>query len=186
MNYLTALETGGKLVTVDRLILDRETASKDSANKRSGAEALSMSATVIGYRLTHQVSDPADDEVDPSGRSPLVARRFVLADVDDAVSSDLFDKSRKRPSVRYRLPGEADPAPLAVKQGPPRMSLIGTMIGGPATSFALCQLAGEAPKLVRLGGRIGVYTLRAVEKTKATFALDDGTTIEVRVPPPGA
>jgi hypothetical protein len=65
------------------------------------------------------------------------------------------------------------------------LTLIGTavMAGG---GFAMCQWAGEPPKLVRIGERVGGYTLKTVAQGRAVFLSSSGTSMEVRVPKGGS
>ena len=104
-----------------------------------------------------------------------------------AVNKDPFHVERRRPAVRFRLPGESAPsdtvAPASDAGNP--FQLIGTAVLPEGRGFAMCQWGTESPKLVRVGERVGDLTLKLVTRGRATFVDAAGRTREVRVPKAG-
>jgi len=116
----------------------------------------------------------------PGGGTP--AARLAAA-----VDRDPFHPERRRPAVRFRLPGEALPADSAAAAagatGP--FLLIGTAVLSEGGGFAMCQWGSEPAKLVRVGERVGNLTLELVARGRATFVDAAGRRTEVRVPKAG-
>lgn len=101
-----------------------------------------------------------------------------------AVDKDPFRAERRPPTERFRLPGE-DAAPPERGTDARAMTLIGTAVLPEGRGFAMCQLPGEQPRLVRIGESIGTFTLTAVAPGRATFRATGGGSLEVRVPKAG-
>jgi hypothetical protein len=104
-----------------------------------------------------------------------------------AVGHDPFHPERRKPALRFRLPGEGlptDSAATAPAPGGPFL-LVGTAVMSQGGGFAMCQWGSEPPKLVRVGERIGTMTLKGVARGQATFVDATGRTVEVRVPKAG-
>ena len=110
-----------------------------------------------------------------------------IARLAAAVGRDPFHPERRRPAVRFRLPGEALPGDSATRSPTPTgpFLLIGTAVLSQGGGFAMCQWGAEAPKLVRVGERVGGLTLKLVARGQATFVDAGGRTVELRVPRPG-
>jgi hypothetical protein len=104
-----------------------------------------------------------------------------------AVNKDPFHAERRRPAVRFRLPGESAPSDsLTPATGAGNLfQLIGTAVLPEGRGFAMCQWGTESPKLVRVGERVGDLTLKNVARGRATFVDATGRTREVRVPKAG-
>ncbi len=92
---------------------------------------------------------------------------------------DPFAPDRHAPSTRFRLPGEAAPTSGTVTVA--ALRLIGVALIADGRSFALVEAGSDAPRLVRIGEKIGGYTLRRVERDRAVFAGPDGKSQEYRV-----
>lgn len=101
-----------------------------------------------------------------------------------AVAADPFRPDREPASVAFRMPGETATASPAAP--PAQLFLVGTAMLPDGKSFAMCRVGDEQAKVVRLGDRIGTYTLRSVEQGRAVFQTAQGSTLEVRVPKAGS
>ena len=112
---------------------------------------------------------------------PLAASRLAAA-----VGKDPFHPERRRPSVRFRLPGEADPNAADSTRKATPFKLIGTAAMAQGKGFAMCQWGQEPPKLVRIGDRVGDYTLKDVKPGRAVFLTANGERYEVQVPKAGS
>jgi hypothetical protein len=104
-----------------------------------------------------------------------------------AVAKDPFHVARRRPAVRFRLPGEALPSDstAATTETAGQVQLIGTAMLPHGHGFAMCQWGAEPARLVRVGERVGDLTLRFVGRGRATFVNRQGRSMEVRVPKAG-
>jgi len=117
-------------------------------------------------------------------RRPAYAADQVLA----AIEKDPFQADRRRPAVRFRLPQEARPSrrPVAdASASSAAVRVIGTAVLPDGGGFAICQRSGGSPTLVRLGGTLGDWTLKAVEAGQVTFVTASGATLVLRVLKPG-
>ena len=103
-----------------------------------------------------------------------------------AVQANPFRPERAPPTVAFRMPTDPEATPSLALQDRPGLVLIGTAVMPGNRGFALCQVGGEAPKLVRLGEQVGGYTLKTVAQGSATFLAANGTTLDVAVPKAGS
>lgn len=115
---------------------------------------------------------------------PAPAAGISASRLTAAVAKDPFHAARRRPGVRFRLPGEAlssDGVPATAEAGG-QVQLIGTAVLPHGHGFAMCQWGAEPARLVRVGERVGDLTLRFVGRGRATFVNREGRRMEVRVP----
>jgi hypothetical protein len=105
-------------------------------------------------------------------------------DVAGAIDVDLFSPDRTAPAVHYRMPGEA--APAAAAPEPAKPTVLGTAIAADGTSFATCQLESSRLLMVRVGDKIGEYTVKTIERGRVVFATAAGKSFEVLAPRAGS
>ena len=156
------------------------------------ALAALVAATALAVstlRRTLAIDDPAAERaaVPAAMATPVPGAGTPVARLAAAVSKDPFHVERRRPTARFRLPGEAlpqDSVPAALDAGT-RFQLIGTAVLAEGRGFAMCQWGTEPPRLVRVGERVGDLTLRVVDRGRATFTDGNGRRMEVRVPKAG-
>jgi hypothetical protein len=117
---------------------------------------------------------------------PAPAAEVSASRLTAAVAKDPFHVARRRPGVRFRLPGEAlpDGVPATAEAGG-QVQLIGTAVLPQGHGFAMCKWGAEPARLVRVGERVGDLTLRFVGRGRATFVNREGRSMEVRVPKAG-
>ena len=102
-----------------------------------------------------------------------------------AVSLDLFNPDRMAPVARYRLP--SDPAAVASDTPPPaRPVVLGTAIASDGSSFATCQLESSRLLMVRVGDKVGVYLVKAIERGRVVFQTPAGERLEIQALRPGS
>ena len=146
-----------------------------------GGAAWSFRRAVLTDSLpTAAAVAPRSTAVAVGTRVPVTATKLAAA-----VGKDPFHPERRRPSQRFRLPGEGSTAGNDTTQTAGVFKLIGTATmaeGG----FAMCQLGAEPPKLVRIGERIGDLTLKNVQPGRALFLTSGGKRYEARVPKAGS
>jgi hypothetical protein len=102
------------------------------------------------------------------------SRERVLA----AVDKDPFHPGRRRPAVRFRLPSDVR---IATPEPAPGVRVVGTAATAGGGGFAMCAWAGGPPRIVRIGERVGEWTLSKVTPGAAEFRAPTGTTVVVRV-----
>jgi len=98
------------------------------------------------------------------------------------LASDPFSPGRRlrpEPSVTRTVSRVATPAPE-----PPTVRLLGTVMRG-GSGFAVCQVASDPPRTVRVGETLGELTLIALDQGRATFRAANGTRVELSLTPPG-
>lgn len=99
-----------------------------------------------------------------------------------ALASDPFSPGRRlrpEPSVTKAVSRVATAAPA-----PPTVRLLGTVMRG-GSGFAVCQVANDPPRTVRVGETLGELTLITLDQGRATFRSANGTRIELSLTPPG-
>ncbi len=131
---------------------------------------------------------PAPAPPGPVEPIPAVALRAPTppAARQTAVGANPFRPERAPPAVAFRMPADHEAAPEFAPQARPGLVLIGTAVLPGDRGFALCQVGGEAPRLVRLGEQVGGYTLKTVAQGSATFLAANGTSMDVTVPKAGS
>ncbi len=100
-----------------------------------------------------------------------------------AVEADPFHPERRRPTVPFRFPGEGveeEAMPIVMEQIAP-VRLIGTAVLPEGKGFAMCEIPGQAPKVVRIGETAAGLTLREVEPGRAIFITAGGESIVLEV-----
>lgn len=125
-------------------------------------------------------------EAAPAGTAiPEAALRFADAgpavDVAAANARDPFADDRRAPTRRYRMPGDVD---AVATQAAPRPVVLGTAVAPGGTSFAMCQVGPTDVVKVRVGGRVGEYTVVAIARGKVTFRASGGEQFTVEASKP--
>lgn len=115
----------------------------------------------------------------PAGGSPDTVQRrlFPVQRLIAAVDKDPFHPERRRPAQRFQLPSAAPPVPRVADAN---VRVVGTAVS-PDGGFAMCSWAGGAPRIVRVGDRLGDWTLSKVMPGAAEFTGAAGSTIVVRI-----
>ena len=148
-----------------------------------GAAALLLAWTLWqAVRVNAVVASPGPRDgggtVPTSAAWPTYSAERVLA----AVDKDPFHPARRRPAVRFRLPH--DMATARSRSAPttsPGVRVIGTAVRADGGGFAMCSWAGGQPRIVRVGERVGEWTLSKVTPGAAEFRGSTGTTVVVRI-----
>lgn len=99
-----------------------------------------------------------------------------------ALASDPFSPGRRlraERSVTRAVSRVATPV-----TAPATVRLLGTVMRG-GSGFAVCQLASEPPRTVRVGETLGELTLIALDQGRAIFRSANGTRVELSLTPPG-
>ena len=139
--------------------------------------ALLASVLVAGYTLVRavQLSEPptASMPVLPNPRDLTAPAPLTRVDISAAIRRDVFDPTRTAPTNRYLLGSEMEAietpaAPL------PRVVVLGIAMADGGRSFATCQVGADRPAIVRVGDKLGPYTVKAIESKRVIFTLPSG------------
>jgi hypothetical protein len=109
-----------------------------------------------------------------------VHESYDLVRVLAAVDKDPFHPERRRPGQRFRPPSDVTTTPASAAAPPPVLQLIGTAVA-PDGGFAMCALSGGSARIVRIGERVGDWTLSRVTQGAAEFATPSGATVVIRI-----
>ncbi|MEO7363808.1 MAG: hypothetical protein ABI120_25980 [Gemmatimonadaceae bacterium] len=144
---------------------------------RAALGFLLVALLVAGYTLTRAVqlteteagvvpALPNPGELSPPPSGPTV-------DIEAAVSRDAFDIMRAAPTNRYLLASEIPETETSVAP-PPRVVVLGIALADGGRSFATAQVGAERPVIVRVGDKLGPYTVKAIESKRVTVTLPGG------------
>jgi hypothetical protein len=144
---------------------------------------LAMVSLVRAVRVTPvQASEnPVTTALNRSTSTPPVAE----IDFEAVGANDIFQPTRNPLQYRYRMPGDPLPSDAAATPEPARPVVLGTVIATDGDHFATCQLPGGRPTVVRVGDRLGDYTVTLIDRTRVVFKDAAGKSIEVAATRPG-
>jgi hypothetical protein len=184
LQFLQKLETGPRLTRVTRLVLERKRTA--DASKTSKMEPLSLSASVVGFRLagrSEAIKETIKDEIRlAGGESPFLDGELAHIDVVSAVANNPFNMMRSPPEVEYQFPDDSSLYGAIAKTAP--IKLLGTVVSRDGGGFAVCDI-GEGPKSIRVGQNIGIYKLKSVARGSAVFVGPNGKPLNLALPKPG-
>jgi hypothetical protein len=99
-----------------------------------------------------------------------------------ALASDPFSPGRRlRPDPSATITVTQAATPVVA---PPTVRLLGTVMRGDS-GFAVCQVASDPPRTVRVGETLGELTLITLDQGRAIFRSANGTRVELSLTPPG-
>jgi hypothetical protein len=155
-----------------------------STNAGRAAVALLTAATVLTlWTLVHAVRiAPVPESSEPQfagGSALATAAPARTVDVGAAVETDPFAADRSAPEHAYRAPGEEgdDGGPKAPSVEP---VVLGTAVGDPTRSFATVQLGDSHATIMRVGGKIGGYTVKSIERGHVVFTTPSGKKLDIQ------
>jgi hypothetical protein len=152
------------------------------------AVAATVLVSASGWRATHFGEIPRMSAPPTETRAAQLGsyRPALLSELDRAVDGDPFHPERRRPQVRYELPGSA-PEELPQASAPPaeQIELIGTVVAAGGRSFAMCQTSA-GPQIVHIGEKFVGFTLKSVEQGTAVFVSPQGKVMNVHVKKAGS
>jgi type IV pilus biogenesis protein PilP len=105
-------------------------------------------------------------------------------DLDAVGANGIFQPDRTALPYRYRMPGEPAPNDAGAPE-PMKPVVLGTVLATDGSHFATCQLPGGRPTVVRVGDKLGEYTVTAIAKNQVTFRNAAGRIIEITATRPG-
>lgn len=129
------------------------------------------------------ILEPVPDakrSVTASKNGPTLRGRVVQIDPGQVVQSDVFAIDRTAPAQRYPMPGESRDKGTNVATTPPaKPRVLGTALGIDGAAFATAQQPGLPPQIVRVGDRIGIYTVVAITRGTVTFRAADAAPFQI-------
>ena len=140
------------------------------------------------WRATHFDSAPPlrVASIERSGARLGSYRPALASELDRAVEADPFHPERRRPQIRYELPGSAPAVnPDAAKPAVEQVELVGTVVLAGGRSFAMCQTSA-GPRLVHIGEKFAGFTLKSVEQGSAVFLSPSGKVVNIAVKKTGS
>lgn len=155
---------------------------------RSTVALLAISAALVLVTLTRAIRITPVEASQGQATAALVRSTSTPPvpeiDIDAIGANDIFQPGRAALQYRYRMPGETAPDDTPAVE-PTKPVVLGTVISTDGSHFATCQLPGGRPTVVRVGDRLGDYTVTAIERSKVVFRNAAGRLIEVLVNRPG-
>ena len=149
---------------------------------------LAAGCVVATWTLRRALADaPHDDAVRAENAITVRAIDESVAPpttlIARTVDHDLFHPERRRPRTPFRLPAEEESARRAAVPTAPTsvLRLLGTVVTPGHDAFVMGQLGNDAPRVVRVGGTLGGFTLHRIEPGRAIFTAPSGETMDLRV-----
>lgn len=117
------------------------------------------------------------------GSTAASLQRGVQIDPEAVVQQDIFAVDRVAPAERYPMPGEERNRPAAAIVTTPatRPIILGTAVGLDG-AFATAQLPNGQPRIVRIGDKLGEFTVIAITRGTVTFRAADEAPFQVNAP----
>jgi hypothetical protein len=149
-----------------------------------GLAALTTGWTTMRALRVQAIPDPPSTAIaslETIRRAPARPK----SDVEATAENDVFSIDRSAPVAPYRMPGEPDPSAVRAVVQPEKPLVLGTAIATDGRNFATVQLGNGSPMLVRIGDKVGEWTVRAIERGKIVLVSTNGSRAEVTVSKPG-
>ena len=149
------------------------------APMRAALGSLLLAIVLAVYSLARalQLSDVTQGALPvlPNSAALVAPAQAKAIDVTDIVRRDVFASDRVAPANSYLLPSEIDhdTGPAVV---PPRITVLGVAIADAGQSFATAQVGTDRPTIVRVGDKLGPYTVKSIAPKRVTFASANGAT----------
>jgi hypothetical protein len=153
-----------------------------------GTLAALVLVSTAGWRATHFEKMPATSTAPKVKNATEIGsyRPALVYELDRAADLDPFHPERRRPQVRYELPGNAPvEKPPATVPVPDPIELLGTVVVAGGRSFAMCQ-SSAGTQVVHVGEKIAGFTLKSVGQGNAVFVSPEGKTMNVSVKKTGS
>jgi hypothetical protein len=153
-----------------------------------GTLAAMVLVSTAGWRATHFDKMPAMSTPPKEKNAAEIGsyRPALISELDRAVDLDPFHPERRRPQIRYELPGNAPvEKPQANVPVPDPIELLGTVVVAGGRSFAMCQ-SSAGTQVVHVGEKIAGFTLKSVGQGNAVFVSPDGRVMNVIVKKTGS
>lgn len=150
--------------------------------------ALLVAAVVALSTITSALLITPTPSVEPPVFSAQEAmrppRRFEFMSVASVVDGNVFAPERTAPLHRYRLAGGYEEAFATFEPEPIEQPVVhGTVVGANGRSFAMCALNGAPTVIVRVGDRLGDFTVRSIARGVVEFSTTSGERFAISANP---
>lgn len=156
---------------------------------RTALIALAASVILLSVTLVRAIRvTPVEASENPATAALVRATTTApIPDIDlEAIGANgIFQPDRSALQYRYRMPGEPVPGDVVVGPEPAKPVVLGTVMSTDGSHFATCQMPGGRPTVVRVGDRLGDYTVTAIERGRVTFKNAAGALLEITATRPG-
>jgi hypothetical protein len=99
-------------------------------------------------------------------------------DLDAVGANGIFQPDRNAMPYRYRMPGEDAPSSAPAPE-PIKPVVLGTVLATDGSHFATVQMPGGKATLLRVGDKIGEYTITAIDRDRVAFKNAAGKILEI-------
>ncbi len=149
--------------------------------------ALTMAAMIFVWSLVAALRiEPTSDAAPPQfniAAAQVESVRAAAIEVAKVVDLNLFAPDRSAPLRRYSLSGYEDEPMTEVAMEVARPVVLGTAVGSGERSFAMCSLEGAPTVIVRVGDKLGDYTVRSIRRGVVEFSSTSGERFAVDANP---
>ncbi|MEP6780926.1 MAG: hypothetical protein ABJC26_13610 [Gemmatimonadaceae bacterium] len=142
-----------------------------------GALGIALVVAIFTFERALQLSEVESGTLPvlPNPAALIAPPQANALDVNAVVERDVFAPDRTAPTNSYLLPSEIERDVSAVT-APPQIVVLGVALADSGHSFATAKIGSELPRIVRVGDKIGPYTVKSIESKRVTFALANGRT----------
>jgi hypothetical protein len=145
------------------------------------AASFAIRSLVMALRI-EPVPEAAPPQFNTAAALPAASNAKAL-NVSAVVSENLFSPDRSPPLTRYRLPGNEDAYVEAEPIDVSQLLVLGTVVGAGNRTFAMCSLNGAPTVIVRVGERVGDFTVRSIKRGVVEFSTASGERFEINANP---
>lgn len=149
------------------------------------AVAVAMLVVVVAMVRAAIIDAPVDTThlIAPATSAQSLRGRVVQIDPAQVVATDIFAIDRSAPSARYPMPGEFREDRNVGPATPPVIPrVLGTAVGNNGEAFATAQQGGLPPQIIRVGDKLGMYTVVAITRGTVTFRAADAAPFQINAP----
>jgi len=155
---------------------------------RTSIATLAIAAVLFVVSLARAIRITPVEAAPAQASSELVRSNATVPppDIDlGAIGANgIFQPDRTALPYRYRMPGDPSPNDSGAPD-PLKPIVLGTVLATDGSHFATCQLPGGRPTVLRVGDKMGEYTVTAIEREKVVFKNAAGKLVEITVTRPG-
>jgi hypothetical protein len=149
--------------------------------------ALAVSVLAVGWSFASALRiEPTGDATPPTFNTAaalMTGANTSSIEIAEIVDQNLFAPDRSAPLRRYSLSGYEDEFAPEDAVEVPKPVVLGTAVGSGARSFAMCSLNGASTVIVRVGDKVGDYTVRSIERGVVVFSTTSGERFAVDANP---
>lgn len=164
-------------------------ANEISRNRQMQAAmaALAIAFLIFIWSLVSAIHiEPTADAPLPAFNTTASNPRVIAPErsqVAEVVDLNIFAPDRTAPLRRYSLGGDEEVLQAETLEEIPKPVVHGTAVGTGSRSFAMASLNGAPTVIVRVGDKLGEYTVRSIERGVVVFSTASGERFAVDANP---